>query len=41
MMVSTSHACCVFIDAYALVHRIPIYTLEDIIEQVMAIALVS
>jgi tetratricopeptide (TPR) repeat protein len=39
MMVSTSHACCVFIDAYALVHKNTyLQTLEDIIEQVMAIA---
>jgi len=40
-MVFTSHACCVFIDAYALVHKIYLQTLEDIIEQVMAIASLS
>lgn len=38
-MVSTSHGCCVFIDAYALVHnQTYLQALEDIIEQVMAIA---
>ena len=38
-MVSTSHGCCVFIDAHALV-KVDTYLqeLEDIIEQVMAIA---
>ncbi len=38
-MVSTSHGCCVFIDAYALVHN-PAYlqALEEITEQIMAIA---
>ncbi len=38
-MVSTSHGCCVFIDAYALVHN-PTYlqALEEITEQIMAIA---
>ena len=38
-MVTTSHGCCVFIDAYALVHnQAYIKALEDIIVQVMAIA---
>ncbi len=39
-MVFTSHGCCVFIDAYALVHNNCCYlqTLEDIIKQVMALA---
>jgi tetratricopeptide (TPR) repeat protein len=38
-MVLASHGCCVFIDAYALVHNSAyLQTLEDIIEQVMAIA---
>lgn len=38
-MVFNSHGCCVFIDAYALVH-LPAYrqALEDIIQQVMPIA---
>ena len=39
MIVSTSHGCCIFIDAYALVHNSTyIQKLDDIIEQVMAIA---
>lgn len=39
MIVSTSHGCCVFIDAYALVHNSTyIQKLDDIVEQVMAIA---
>ncbi|WP_052672502.1 tetratricopeptide repeat protein [Aliterella atlantica] len=38
-IVSVSHGCCVFIDAYALVHNSAyLQTLENIIEQVMAIA---
>ena len=38
-IVSTSHGCCVFIDAYALVHNSTyIEKLDAIIEQVMAIA---
>ncbi len=38
-MVSNSHGCCVFIDAYALVHnQAYLQALEDVIEQVMAIA---
>ena len=38
-MVSTSHGCCVFIDAYVLVHNHAyLQELKDIIEQVMAIA---
>ena len=38
-MVFNSNGCCVFIDAYALVHK-PVYqqALEDIIQQVMPIA---
>ncbi len=38
-IVSTSHSCCVFIDAYALVHKSSYQqAFEDIIQQVMAIA---
>ena len=38
-MVSTSHGCCVFIDAYAIVHNNDyLQTLEDIIKQVMSLA---
>ena len=38
-MVSNSHGCCVFIDAYALVHdNVYIHALEDVIKQVMVIA---
>ncbi len=38
-IVYASHGCCVFIDAYALMHDSAyLQTLEDVIEQVMAIA---
>lgn len=38
-MVLNSHGCCVFIDAYALIHKPTYYQdLEDIIQQVMPIA---
>ena len=38
-MVSSSHGCCVFIDAYALVHNQGyLQALEEVVEQVMAIA---
>jgi tetratricopeptide (TPR) repeat protein len=37
-MVSTSHACCVFIDAYALAHKPAYLQTQDIIQQVMTIA---
>ena len=42
MMVSNAHGCCVFIDANELVHNDAyLQTLEDIIEQVMAIVSVA
>lgn len=42
MMVSNAHGCCVFIDANELVHNNAyLQTLEDIIEQVMAIVSVA
>jgi hypothetical protein len=38
-IVSTSHSCCVFIDAYALVHKSTYrQAFKDIVQQVMAIA---